>query len=205
MSVESANVPDRSQIDRIFAALEERGVQPFFVADRQAALSRLLDLMPKGSHIAHGHSTTLEQIGLVDSLNRPDSGYRYLNAEWLAEDDAEQRGRLRARLSLESHYFLGSVQAVCETGQVVAADAAGSRQAFYIYGPPQVIWVAGVNKLVPTLEDGLQRLREVALPLEDQRMKSRGGAGSYIGKLVIYERQRPGRTRLILVGESLGF
>ena len=101
--------------------------------------------------------------------------------------------------------FLGSVQAICETGQVVAADAGGSRQAGYIFGPPRVVWVAGINKLVPTLEDGLRRLREVALPQEDARVRSAGGSGSFLGKVVIYERERPGRISLILVGENLGF
>jgi len=68
-----------------------------------------------------------------------------------------------------------------------------------------VIWVAGINKLVPNLENGLRRVREVALPLEDQRMKRQGGQGSSIGKLVIFERERPGRITLVLVGEHLGF
>ena len=74
-----------------------------------------------------------------------------------------------------------------------------------MYGPPHVIWVAGIDKLVPSLESGLRRVRQVALPLEDQRMKRQGGPGSSIGKLVIYERERPGRTTLVLVGENLGF
>jgi len=88
---------------------------------------------------------------------------------------------------------------------VIAADASGSRQAFYVYGPSHVIWVAGINKLVPTVEAGIRRVREVALPLESERMRRGGGTGSSIGKLVVYERERPGRTTLILVGENLGF
>jgi hypothetical protein len=36
-------------------------------------------------------------------------------------------------------------------------------------------------------------------------MKSLGAPGSSIGKLVVYEREQPGRITLILVGESLGF
>jgi hypothetical protein len=36
-------------------------------------------------------------------------------------------------------------------------------------------------------------------------MKNLGASGSAIGKLVIYERERPGRISLILVGENLGF
>jgi hypothetical protein len=34
---------------------------------------------------------------------------------------------------------------------------------------------------------------------------SAGARGSFIGKWVVYERQRPGGIALILVGESLGF
>jgi len=205
VSLESLSAGTRTEVERTFAALQERGVQPLFVPDRRAALTRLLELIPRGARVAHGHSTTLEEIGFVDYLKGPDSGYRYLNAEWRAEDDTAERRRLRGRLSLESDYFLGSVQAICETGQVVAADATGSRQAFYVYGPPHVIWVAGINKLVSALDDGLRRLRELALPLEDQRMKSAGAGGSFIGKQVVYEQERPGRITLVLVGESLGF
>jgi len=71
-------------------------------------------LMPRGSSVAHGSSTTLQEIGLVDYLARPDSGYHYLNPEWLAENDAQRRMSMWARLSLEADYFLGSMQAVCE-------------------------------------------------------------------------------------------
>ncbi len=74
-----------------------------------------------------------------------------------------------------------------------------------MYGPSRVVWVAGINKLVATLADAMKRLREVALPQEDDRMKGTGAAGSFLGKIVIYERERPGRISLVLVGEKLGF
>ncbi len=195
----------RDRIERTFAALRQRGVEPVFVPHRASALAKVLEMLPKGKLVSHGTSTTLIEIGLVDALERPASGFRYGNAQWQAEADAAKRGRLRARITAESDVFLGSVQAVCETGEVVCADASGSRQAGYMYGPPVVIWVAGVNKLVPTLEDGLKRLREVAFPQEDTRMKRTGAAGSFIGKIAIYERERPGRLTLVLVGERLGF
>jgi len=202
---EGLTAEERGRVERTFAALEARGVSCTFVKDRVAALAELLERIPKGAAVAHGTSTTLNEIGFVDAMKRPDFGYRYLNAEWQAENDPARRARLRARLSVDADVFLGSVQAICETGEVIGADASGSRQAFYTYGPPRVIWVAGVNKLVPTLGDGLRRVREVALPLEDRRIRAAGGTGSSIGKLVIYERERPGRIILVLVGEDLGF
>ena len=195
----------KARVERTFEALEERGITPVYVPDRRAGLETVIRVIPKGSAVAHGSSTTLQEIGILDHLKDPAAGYRYLNAEWQAEADATRRVRIRAKLSVDADYYLGSVQAISETGEVVGADQSGSRQAFYVYGPPHVIWVAGINKLVPNLESGLRRVREVALPLEDQRVKAQGGQGSSIGKLVIYERDRPGRITLILVGENLGF
>jgi hypothetical protein len=193
------------RVRRTFSAMGARGFGCLYVPNREAALETLFGLIPKGSAVAHGSSTTLEQIGFIGQLKGPSSGYRYMNAEWVAESDPAKRAKLRAKLSVEADYFLGSVQAVCETGESVGADASGSRQAFYVFGPPHVIWVAGINKIVPNLETGMRRVREVALPLEDRRMKALGASGSSIGKLVVYERERPGRTTLVLVGEALGF
>src|SRR5512143_3415732 len=139
---------DRARVERTFAAMNERGFGTVFVPDRDAALRTVLDMIPEGSAVAHGTSTTLIQIGLVDYLKRPDSGYRYMNLEWLAEDDATKRWRLRGKLSIESDYYLGSIQAICETGEAIGSDFGGSRQAFYTFGPPHVIWLAGINKVV---------------------------------------------------------
>ncbi len=205
MDLETLPPADRARIERTFAALRARGVEPVLVKDRREALATVLARIPAGSAVAHGTSTTLIEIGFVDRMKAPDSPYRYMNAEWTQEGDAAKRGRLRARLSLEADWFLGSVQAICETGEVVGADASGSRQAFYVFGPPHVVWVAGINKLVPNLEAGFRRVREIALPLEDQRMKAAGAPGSSVGKLVVYEREHPGRIVLVLVGERLGF
>ncbi len=200
-----AVLPDRAMVERTTAALEERGFHTLYVPTKEEALRTVLGLVPEGASVAHGSSTTLQQIGFIDVLARGERAYRYRNKEWLAETDPRKRTTTRAVASATAEYFLGSVQAIAETGEVVAADAGGSRQAPYIFGPPHVIWVASINKIVPTLADALQRLREVALPLEDQRMKATGARGSMIGKIVIYERERPGRITLVLVGEPLGF
>ncbi len=195
----------KQTVRRTISALQARGIATVFVPNREAALEATRQMIPTGSRVAHGSSTTLEKIGFVARMKSPSSTCRYLNAEWSAETDPAKRVRLRAKLSVEADYYLGSVQAIAETGEVVGADGSGSRQAFYVYGPPRVIWVSGINKLVPTLQEAIRRVREVALPLEDKRMKNLGASGSAIGKLVIYERERPGRISLILVGEALGF
>lgn len=123
------NLPseERTRIERTFTALKPRGIDPVFAVDRRVALATVLARIPKGSAFAHGSSTTLSEIGFVEYMKRSDTGYRYLNDEWTKETDPAKRARLRARLTMEANCFLGSVQAICETGQVIAGDAGGSR------------------------------------------------------------------------------
>jgi len=85
-------------------------------------------------------------------------------------------------------------------------DAGGGRQGPYIWGPPKLIWVAGANKVVADLDAAIRRVYEVALPLEDERIRASGdAAGSSVNKLVIYEREAsPKRITLIIVAEELG-
>src|SRR5262249_48524994 len=97
--------------------------------------------------------------------------------------------------------------AVAETGELVIASAGGNQIAAYAFTSPNVIWVVGAQKIVPTLADAFTRVREYNLPKEDERMKSLGMPGSMIGKLLIFEREAPllGRNlTLILVKETVG-
>lgn len=186
--------------------LSQRHFDPRVAAGPEEALALVLALLPDGALVSHGGSTTLEQIGLVDAL-RSSSRVRYGNAEWLAEDDDARRLRVRKRNSVFADVYLGSVQAIARTGQVVGADAGGSRQGPYVWGPDRLIWVAGRNKVVADLDAALRRVREVALPLESERIRAAGDlSGSSVNKLVVYERERaPGRTTLVLVEAELGF
>ena len=197
--------PDKAAIDRTMAALKERNFNPLYAANKESAFSKLKELIPSGADVMTGSSTTLIEIGFIDYL----VGGKHLWKNWkdriLPEKDPVKQDELR-RQSTTAGYFLGSVQAIAETGHVVAADASGSRQGGYIYGGKRVIWVTGVNKIVPTLEMALRRLKEHVVPLEDARMKSAGFAGTFLGKVVVYEKEfLPDRITTILIGEKLGF
>ncbi len=176
-----------------------------FMETGAQALARLKELVPLGTEVQTGSSTTLDQIGFTAWLKEHHESGRlhYFRAE-VVKDAAERTANRRR--GTQAEYFLGSVNALTVDGLAVVADQAGSRLGGYIYPAKRVIWVVGVNKMVPTLDDAIRRVWEVALPQEDARVRATGGEGSSVGKLAIfYNEPARDRIRLLLVGEPLGF
>jgi len=193
-------------IAKTVEAVKARGVEVVVVDNRAEALEKVKGMIPKGADVMNASSRTLEEIGFVEYLKSGAHGWNNLHVAILAENDPQKQAKLRAQ-SVLSEYFLGSVHAIAETGELVTASASGSQIPGYAFSSSHVIWVAGTQKITPTLEDAFKRVRTYVFPLEDQRMKGLGYPGSAIAKILINEREiLPDRkATLILVREKLGF
>ena len=196
----------KESVNKAKKELEKRGIKVEFVNAKEDALKRLKELIPKNSEVMTGGSTTLEQIGFVNLLKSKNHQWVNLKDKILAEKDKNKQNELR-RLSIASQYFIGSVHAVSQTGEVLVASASGSQIPSYAFSSDNVIWVVGTHKITKNLNEAIERVRKYCLPLEDKRMKSIGYSGSTIGKLLIFEREiMPNRKiTLIFVNEKLGF
>ena len=196
---------NEDSIAKTAEAIKSRGINVVVVNTGQEALEAIKNMIPKGAQVMNASSTTLEQIGFVAYLASGDHPWNNLHVSILMEKDEQKQATLRTQ-SILSEYFLGSVHAIAQTGEMVTASATGSQIPSYAFSSPHVIWVAGVNKIVPTLADALTRVREYTFPLENERMKKAGYPGSMIGKILINEREMPSsKATLILVREKLGF
>src|SRR3990172_6125431 len=101
--------------------VKARGIKSEFVENSAEALRRLKELIPIGSEVMTGSSTTLEEIGFIDLLMSGNHAWRNLKDSLLAEKDPMKQSELRRRCAL-SEYFLGSVHAIAETGELVVAS-----------------------------------------------------------------------------------
>lgn len=194
-------------IAKTIEALRARNITGMSVATRAEAFAKIKELIPAGASVMNGSSRTLEEIGFVEYLKSGTHGWNNLHDGILAEKDHDTQAMLRKQ-SVLSDYYVGSVHAAAETGQLVIASNSGSQLPHLVYTSPNLILVVGAQKIVPDLETGLKRVREHSLPLEDARMKSEGGKGSAISKLVILEREPIFMGRkfyVIFVNEKLGF
>ena len=92
-----------------------------------------------------------------------------------------------------------------EDGHLVIASGCGSQLAPYSSGAGKVILVAGAQKVVRDVDEGLRRVREYSYPLEDARMKSLGRGGSILAQTLIMYWAPPGRVHMFLLEEPIGF
>ncbi|MDD5473881.1 MAG: lactate utilization protein [Candidatus Methanoperedens sp.] len=193
-------------LKKTMEALKARNINVEFVNTKEDALKRINKLIPPGAEVMTGGSTTLDQIGFTDMLKSGKHPWRNFKDEILAEKDPAKQMELRKK-SVTSEYFLGSVHAVAETGEILIVNATGSAIPSNSFSSDNVIWIAGTQKIVPTLEDGFKRVYEYCVPLEDKRMKSIGYPGTTIGKILIFEREinENRKVTLIFVNEKLGF
>ncbi|RDZ62019.1 lactate utilization protein [Haloferax sp. Atlit-12N] len=205
IDAELDQLPDDEVVEATVENLEASGFDVVVVDTADEALETLQSHIPADVSVMNGHSTTLEEIGFDDYLSEGDHEWESLPDQiWSIDDDAERQAARRD--SQTADYFLGGINAISQTGDLVAADLSGSRIGAYPFAASNVVIVSGVNKIVPTLDDALDRLESVAYPLENERAKEAYGVKSMIAKQLIFRQEvEEGRTTVILIREQLGY
>jgi hypothetical protein len=185
-------------------ALEANNLRALVAATGDEARQQVLELLPPGAEVFTSGSRTLEVIGLASEIN--DSGRYQAIRPRLFAMDRQMQGREMRKLGASPDVVVGSVHAITEQGQILIASAGGSQLASYASGAGQVIWVAGTQKLVRDLDEGLRRIQEYSYPLEDARARETYGMPSAVNKILIVNREYfPGRVTVVLVKENVGF
>jgi L-lactate utilization protein LutB len=198
-------LPAPEVVEKTVQEIKKRGINVIVARDGAEALSVLKKIIPVGAEVMNGSSTTLIEIGYEDYIAGGQSGWNLVHKSITAENDAGKRAELR-RKSVAADYFLSSANAIAGTGEILACDASGSRVGAWPFATGHLILVVGINKIVPTLEDGLDRIRNYAFRLENARARRAYGTPSVIGKCVILAHERnEGRITLVLVKEALGY
>ncbi len=191
------------QVTKTAQALEVNGLHAIVVDTGDQARATVQDMIPAGAQVYNPPSRTLDQIGIAADIETS-TRFQPLRARLRSLDRATQQREIRQLIG-SPDVIVGSVHAITEQGQVLIASASGSQLGAEVFGAGSVIWVAGTQKLVYTLEEGFRRIREYSYPLEDERTRQVYGQPSAINKILIVNGERPGRITVVLVRQTLGF
>jgi hypothetical protein len=167
-------------------------------------------LLPKGVSVGLGGSETLAAMNILPVLRNGDYG---LFDRYNCADHFEV-----CRDSLLADYFITGANALTMNGEMVNIDCSGSRVAAMAYGPRHIIVIAGVNKLVNTLQEAIARVHCIA-PMNCKRNGHQTPcaetgvctdcnipARMCNHLLITYNAQKfSGKYTLIIINEELGF
>ena len=122
------------------------------------------------------------------------------------------------KTAMFADFFLTGANALSLDGEMVNIDGTGNRVAPIIYGPKNILVIAGMNKVMDNLDAAIHRARTVAAPMNKQRFDPNTPCavtgscsdckveGCICNHIVVTRHCRPaGRIKFILVGEALGF
>ncbi len=202
-----SKIASQQSIDATVLALKGKGYEVITLSSRAEALEHLKTLVPRDASVMNGSSRTLEEIGFVEYLKSGKHGWNNLHAAVLAEKDPVKQARLRKEAVL-SDYYLGSVHALVADGTFIVASNTASQLPHVVYTSPHLIFVVGAQKLVPSLDAAVDRLKTYVIPLEDKHMQQRFGVGTTLNKMVTFFGESAYNKRTItflIVKEKLGF
>jgi hypothetical protein len=200
----------------VIDAMAARNIEAWYCDDRAAAVEAICKMVPAGSLVGFGGSVTIVETGLVDALRRMDVTLldRY-------RDGVTSQEMYDMRIQgLSSDVFIAGANAITRDGRIVCEDGLGNRVASIIFGPKKVILMVGVNKIVPTLEEAISRIKNVAAPFNSVRFNADTPCGRtgfcddpnchpptrICSQLAIIESNpAAGRLNVVIVGEELGF
>jgi hypothetical protein len=192
---------------KLVGELEQRNMEGFFCETAKNALEKLTRLIPENSLVSCGGSVTLQEVGILDVLRN--GKYRFMDPHVVGSAEKEKT----AHDALNADYYLMSANAISITGELVNADGIGNRVAALVYGPKNVIVVAGINKVEHNLEAAVRRVKTRAaqncLTLFKHDYASfdelQRAADKSVSHLVITSGSAyKGRVKVLLVGENLG-
>ena len=153
------------RIVRTLAAFQRNRYDVARFAERTAAADYLAREI-RGKCVGFGDSETLRALSLYERLSA--------HNEVIDPPRAGHVGGIEAflaagREALMTDVFLLSANAITEAGQILNMDGAGNRVAGSLFGHEKTYFVVGINKLVPDIAAGIERIHNIAAPRNAHR------------------------------------
>ena len=209
-------------IEKVLENLKKNRMDAYFAASKEDVVPLVKELVQEGASVASGGSMTLKETGVAELLR---SGYYQFFDRTAPGISLEEKEKIE-RETFSADAFFCSANAITEQGELVNVDGTANRIAAIAYGPKSVIVVAGINKIVKNVEEGIRRVKTIAAPLNTKRLSCKtycekeghcmgldgdltAGCASperiCCSYLICGPQRAKNRIKVILVNEELGF
>ena len=152
--------------NEMIKAFARHHMELMFVKDKTELQTYLKTVLKDQKKVAVGGSVTLDQMGVLDLIRNSDVNFIDRYEAGLTREQVEEL----FRQSFSADLFLTSTNAMTMDGHLYNIDGTGNRVAAMIYGPKEVIVVAGLNKIFVDETSAIQHIRNVSAPANAIRL-----------------------------------
>ncbi|HOP13847.1 lactate utilization protein [Lentimicrobium sp.] len=199
--------------DKVIGNLKRNQFEAIYFKTAVEASEYICNRIKPGMKVAFGGSMTIRALGIREKAIA--MGATLIDHGKPGLTEAERLEEMRRELTAD--IFLSSTNALTLRGELINVDGYGNRVAAMIFGPGQVMVVAGINKLVRDEQAAFERLKSTAGPMNMKRLgrntpctsdgichnclSEERGCRAYT---IIRKRPAHTPTTVIIVGENLG-
>lgn len=200
--------------NQLIKAFENNNMSCMIVKNKEELQTYLKSILVNQKKVAVGGSVTLNQLGVIDLIRQSDVDFVDRYAPELSREEMMDK----FREGLLSDIFITSTNAMTLDGCLYNVDNTGNRVSAMIFGPKEVIVIAGMNKLCVDEQEAIKRIREYSAPANAMRLNKKTPCtktgtcmdchshdricSSYVK---LGHQTQVNRIKVILVEENLGY
>lgn len=194
----------------LLADIMRKNEYEVIVCNTKEDAKRIILDMCKDKSVGIGDSHTINDLDILDDLKKQNDKL------YAMQLDKSRENKIK---SLTTDIFILSANAVSfESGEMVNMDSSCNRVAPSLYGPNQVLFVIGKNKIEKDLVSAIKRVKEYVAPI-NSKSHNYNTPCAYTGicincsskdricrtTVIYHKRPKQTPTTIILVNEELGW
>lgn len=155
--------------NQIIKAFESHNMTCLFVENKDELKTYLKNILNNKKKVAVGGSVTLNQLGVIDLIRERDVQFIDRYEKDISREEMENR----FREAFFADLFMTSTNALTVDGCLYNIDGTGNRVAAMIYGPKEVIVIAGMNKIFYSEEEAIAHIKKCSAPANAIRLNKK--------------------------------
>lgn len=207
---DNLTLASEASLNAAVEALTNAGFDVHVVDTKEDALAKTKEVIPEKAQVYNAGSATLDEIGFVDAMKENDT-WESIKGELFSEQDPVKQAAIRNAAKV-AEYWVSSVSAITEDGQLAVACATSTRTAGFL-SAQNVVVVAGTQKIVKDRAAALDRVYGWCFDVESARGRVAYGSDQFVSRVnfltVIggpnFMPPMGPKYTIILVKEVLGF
>lgn len=152
--------------NQMIKAFELNQMSLMFVKGQKELETFLKSILNNKKKVAVGGSVTLDQMKVLDLIRNSDVDFIDRYEKDISRSEIENR----FRQAFFADLFITSTNALTMDGHLYNIDGTGNRVAAMIYGPKQVIVIAGLNKICTDEKAAIEHIKNWSAPANAIRL-----------------------------------